>query len=307
MTKLHVILVALSFFASNLAYNTTFRAFTPQANNYSAYSGRSANGLASLLPTSNSFTINSPIQTVTTTTTQQTAPAQVVAPAPVVQAPVVQAPVYAQAPVAQAPVYAQAAHNHRAPVYTPQPMAAPLSHSHGPQIPIPRPPAPGMPHMHAGHPYIAPAVAPQNMTYQQIIEYLVNSNGAGLTNILGNGSGNFLTQCKAYCDTLPPSPTCDSTNVLYRNECEAKCIHKTVSTDTLRYGMCCCSDDDFGYTVAGSMLVAQNNAAAGADVQNMCLSTCIFNCLGEESAIENEHSDVNLEIGRSGNLCGSIQ
>ena len=309
MTKLHVILIALSFCASNLAYNTTFRAFTPRANNYSASSGGTLQGLASLLPSSNTFSISSPIQTITTTTTQQSAP---VVQAPVVQAPVAQAPVY-QAPVAQAPVYqaptyqTQAAHNHQAPVYRPQPMAAAVSHSHGPQIPIPQPPAPGVPHMHSGHPYIAPAVAPQNMTYQQIIEYLVNSNGVGLNNILRNGSGNFLTQCKAYCDTLPPSPTCDSTNVLYRNECEAKCIHKTVSTNTLRYGMCCCSDDDFAYSVNGTMLVAENNVTGTNPVQNLCISTCIYNCLGEESSIESEHTDVNLSIGRSGALCGNVQ
>ena len=282
MKQVSTLLVVLALSASTMAYMPN-----PFSNTYQG--GAQAVNFQASVGSLPNFTSSNTVQQTVTNTVQAPLPAPVAVPAPVV------------APVT-------AAHTHAAPAYVPPPIpAAAISHSHGPQIPVPRPPAPGMPHMHAGHPYIAPAVAPQNMTYQQIIEYLVNSNGAGLTNILGNGSGNFLTQCKAYCDTLPPSPTCDSTNVLYRNECEAKCIHKTVSTDTLRYGMCCCSDDDFGYTVAGSMLVAQNNAAAGADVQNMCLSTCIFNCLGEESAIETEHSDVNLEIGRSGNLCGSIQ
>jgi hypothetical protein len=58
-----------------------------------------------------------------------------------------------------------------------------------------------------------------------------------------------------------------------------------VSTSTLRYGMCCCSDDHFDYTKSNNLFYSQ------ATSSNLCVSSCIFYCLGGESSIENQHSD----------------
>ena len=229
-----------------------------------------------------------------------------VAPAPVaVQAPqVTTTTTTVAAPQIQAPVIAApAAHTHQAPAAPVAPVVGPaISHAHGPQVALPPQPVPGFPHAHSGHPYVAPAVAPQRMTYQQIIEYLTNTNGINLSTMLRNGSGNFLSQCKAYCDTLPPSPVCDSTNVLYRNECEAKCVHKTASTTNLRYGICCCSDNDFDYDVAGNVYVS--NVAT----RNFCVSTCIFHCLGGQTPVEAQHSTDSpaMTIARSMTSCAII-
>ena len=239
-----------------------------------------SSGLSNILPQNNYGVVGvnngaSTIQT-TTTTTQVSAPVAAAAPA---------------------------GHTHPIPNFGPAPVVPGVSaHAHGPQNPVPPPPAPGMPHMHSGHPYIAPAVAPQRMTYQQIIEYLANTNGMNLSSVLQNGSGNTLAQCKAYCDTLPPAPTCDSGNVLYRNACEAKCVHKTVSTTTLRYGMCCCSDNDFNYATNGNVFFS---SATGA---NLCFSTCIFNCLGGESPIETQHQSdaIPVTLARSSTSCANI-
>lgn len=229
------------------------------------------------------------------------APAPVVASAPVVAAPQISTTTTTTQVTQQPQV--SAAHSHPTPSFGPAPTVAPVSgHTHGPQVALPPVPVPGTPHLHSGHPYIAPAVAPQRMTYQQIVEYLMNSNGANLSGVLGNVSGNFLAQCKSYCDILPPNPTCDSSNTLYRNECEAKCIHKTVSTSTLRYGMCCCSDEDFNYETEDSLYFSEPTGS------NLCISTCIFNCLGQETPIENEHSDdtVAAELKRSDDTCANI-
>jgi hypothetical protein len=161
----------------------------------------------------------------------------------------------------------------------------------------------GTPHLHSGHPYIPPAVAPQRMTYQQIIEYLASNKGVDFSSILNNGSSNFLVKCKGFCDTLPPSPVCDSSNVLYRNECEAKCVHKKADKNTLRYGMCCCSDDDFSYGNGAHMLY--NTGTEG----NFCVSTCIFNCVGGETPIKSEHDEdySDFEINGSLNSCANLK
>lgn len=209
-------------------------------------------------------------------------------------------------PTAPAPAPAVAApipttHSHPTPNLPPPAPPAPMvSHSHGPRTPLPPMQQPGFPHVHSGHPYIAPAVAPQRMTYQQIIEYLTNSGGLSLTSMLSNGSGNFLLQCKAYCDTLPPSPVCDSTNVLYRNECEAKCVNKTASTTNLRYGICCCGDDDFAYETSA------NKYYTNTTNQNFCVSICILNCLGGQSSVETQHSSDSVVISRSSGGCKAI-
>jgi len=233
-------------------------------------------GLTNVLPQTGYVGVNpsqSTIQTTTTTT-------QVAAPRPV----------------------PSPGHTHVQPAPVMPSVGPAFAHAHGPQVAVAPQPVPGFPHAHSGHPYIAPAVAPQRMTYQQIIEYLTNTNGINLSTMLRNGSGNFLTQCKAYCDTLPPSPVCDSSNILYRNECEAKCVHRTTSTTNLRYGMCCCSDDDFELETSGSVYYANQTGV------NFCLSTCIYNCLGQESPIESEHSSdtTPLEISFSNTGCKTI-
>lgn len=292
MTRVSVLLVSLLIAHGTLAY-TYNRTTNPLVTNYSPvrYSNTAVNnnssGLSHILPQNNYglvATDNRATSLQTTTTTTQ------------VQVPRTTVSTGHTHPT---PSYAPQS----TPRYAPPPTAAPMmGHTHGPQVALPPVPVPGTPHLHSGHPYIAPAVAPQRMTYQQIVEYLASTNGTSLNSVLGNGSGNFLAQCKAYCDILPPNPTCDSSNTLYRNECEAKCVHKTVSTSTLRYGMCCCSDDDFDYTNTANVYFSEPTGS------NLCISTCIFNCLGQETPIDNEHSDdtVPIVIKRSDDSCANI-
>lgn len=237
-------------------------------------------GLSSILPQNNAFVQTNPRQTsfrTSTTTTQ-------------VQVP----------QTTTAVNYGQ--HTHPVPqMPRPAPPMPGYAHSHGSQVALPPRPAPGFPHAHSGHPYIAPAVAPQRMTYQQIIEYLTNTNGTGLSMLLSNGSGNTLLQCAAYCNTLPPSPVCDSSNVLYRNECEAKCVNKTVSTSNLRYGICCCGDTDFDYTNSNVRFYS------GTGTLNFCVTTCITNCLGGTDAIITQHSGTTaLTLSRSDSGCANL-
>ena len=286
MIRVSALLLSLFLSGAVWSYGSYNRSVNPLTNgNYGVARApvtiqSASSGLSNILPANNFGVVGtnnraSTIQT-TTTTTQVNAPA--------VSAPSV-------------------GHTHPIPNFAPAPAPAPsFAHAHLGQNPAPPVPAPGMPHMHSGHPYIAPAVAPQRMTYQQIIEYLANTNGVNLSTTLRNGSGNFLAQCKAYCDTLPPNPTCDSSNVLYRNECEAKCVHKTVSTSTLRYGMCCCSDDDYNYATAGNVFFSSTTGT------NLCFSTCIFNCLGGETPIEAQHQSDNLVVAlaRSSTSCANI-
>ena len=256
---------------------------------------------ASNIPVAGSFpnftSANISQQQNVTNTFQTPAPVQVQ-----VQAPVTNSLPSYNTPTTSA--FTNSAHIHTAPAYNPPIPSASLTHSHGPQNPVAPRPAPGFPHMHSGHPNIAPAVASQNMTYQQIIEYLVNTNGIGLANAINRGSGNLMTQCKAYCDALPPAPTCDEHQILYRNKCEADCIHRTTSESNLRYGMCCCSDDDFDYSIEGNMFIVRSSIANPR--QNFCVSRCIFNCLGGETSIESEHTDVELEVAQSTLLCSNV-
>lgn len=281
MNKVSVVFVALTIFHSCLSYGTYRTSLNPLTRNYSVNRQpvvvqNTSAGLTNVLPQTGYVGVSprqSTIQT-TTTTTQVAAPRPVVSPG----------------------------HTHVQPAPVMPSVGPAFAHAHGPQVAVAPRPVPGFPHAHSGHPYIAPAVAPQRMTYQQIIEYLTNTNGINLSTMLRNGSGNFLTQCKAYCDTLPPSPVCDSNNILYRNECEAKCVHRTTSTTNLRYGMCCCSDDDFDLEANG------NAYYANQDGVNFCLSTCIYNCLGQESPIEAEHSSdtTPLDISFSSTGCKTM-
>lgn len=282
MIRLSALLVSFIISGHALAYTTYSRTTNPLNGNYGVSRSpvvvqNSSTGLSNILPQSSfgSVQTNPRASTIqTTVTTSQVSAPQV-----------------------------QTGHSHPVPQFAPPPVTQhPYAHAHGPRVPPPPAPAPGFPHMHSGHPYVAPAVAPQRMTYQQIIEYLANTNGSNLTSVLRNGSGNTLVQCKAYCDTLPPSPVCDASNILYRNECEAKCLNKTVMTSNLRYGICCCSDQDYTYDTDGNLFFAQNTSV------NLCISTCIFNCLGGETPIEAQHaSDTNpVELARSSDRCPNI-
>ena len=155
----------------------------------------------------------------------------------------------------------------------------------------------------------APAVDPnlaaltQSLTMPQIFSYLLGGYGPGIGNAFASQNTNTLVQCKTYCDSLPEAPVCDSALTLYRNECEAKCLSRTATTTNVRYNMCCCNDTDFDYT-DHNPIVHATNANAGT---NICLTTCIFNCMGGTNAIEAEHNDVTLDLTRnSGNQCNDI-
>ena len=283
------------------SYGKIKQSMNPLINNYTAQKApvviKNASGsLAdSINPRIANAIISDPnatsFRTSTTTTQIQTTAAPAPAPAPVVATP--------------APVPAPPAHSHPMPSYYPPSPGPVISHSHGsPYDPKPEPPA-GFPHVHSGHPYIAPAVAPQRMTYQQLIEYFANTGGANLSGLVTNGSKSLLSKCKSYCDTLPASPVCDDTNVLYRNACEAKCVHKKATTNNLRYGICCCSNDDFDYenTSFSNHLINGNGVGV-----NFCVSTCIYNCLGQDEHINAEHVDTNSDFSVSlGSLCKNIQ
>ena len=184
---------------------------------------------------------------------------------------------------------ATAAHTH-APV---------ANHTHAAPAPAPVPaPAP------APAPALNPALL-QNLTMPQIFSYLVGPYGPAVGNDFTTQSTNTLVQCKTYCDSLPESPVCDSANTLYRNECEAKCIHRTVSTPNVRYGMCCCDDTSFDYENGRIVHDTVNNGTASE--RNICITDCIFNCFGGGSEIEAEHSDVDLVlVNNSGGACNEI-
>ena len=111
-----------------------------------------------------------------------------------------------------------------------------------------------------------------NLSFQQIVQYLFQ-NSPNLNTLFQNGAKTFTSQCKGYCDALPHNPVCDDTNTLYRNECEANCFNRTVSTNNLRYGTCCCSDDDFNFE-SGTYTQYLFNT------DEVCITACIYNCLG---------------------------
>ena len=199
------------------------------------------------------------------------------------------APVQLPAPVMVNPTPAPAP----APAHTHAPVA---QHNHAPAAPTPAPFAYPAPAQQAN-----PALN-QLLTMPQIMSYLVGPYGPAIGNQFSTDTSNHLVKCKSYCDTLPASPTCDSANTLYRNACEAKCISRTVSTDNLRYGMCCCDDTTFDYEDVKIV----HSAGATAST-NLCLSSCIFNCLGGSSEIESEHTDDSLDlVQNSGNACNGL-
>ena len=291
MRKQSSILLIL-LIGSSLSHYKTYKGSSFN-NNYAVkqspavYVGGSGSLSSKILPqTSNPFISNMASNTTTTTTTTQVKLPNYTA----VQAP---EPEPIVVPVHHHGHHHHGHHHHHhspAPVPAPAPVVAPLS--------IVPAATPAIPHVHSGHPYIAPAVAPQNMTHQQLIEYLASNQGASLGATLANKSGIILKKCNAYCNTLPESPVCDSANVLYRNKCAAKCIQKTASTENLRYGMCCCSDDDFKYDDDNMSFFSSGNA-------RLCMSPCIFNCLGGEDRIEDEHNDdyTDFEMSDLTNAC----
>jgi hypothetical protein len=124
---------------------------------------------------------------------------------------------------------------------------------------------------------------PQNLTMQQIIQYLFGSQGTDLSKYFQNQTSTFQTQCSAYCNALPSDPVCDSTNYLYRNECEAQCFQRTIVKSKLKYGMCCCDDSDF-YTLNVSGVKIYQGTVGGNN--SVCLPKCLYECLGEESGID---------------------
>ena len=277
MKQVFTIYILLALALTTKAYITN-----PFTNTYQSSPQTVSLSLKDSLP---NYTSSNTVRASTVVSSTQTT----MAPAP--------APATATAP---APASGQYSHTHAYPAAAPAPVAAPVAAPVYRPAPVATPTyAPAPVYAHAPHRPTPPA---QNLTYQQIIEFLVNSNGSNLSSLLSGGSGTYLNQCKNYCDSLPPSPVCDTDNVLYRNECEAKCVQKTVSTSTLRYGMCCCSDADFNYDVT------QNVYISSVPTSNFCVSKCIFNCLGGEAPIIAEHTSdpAPLQVGLSGDKCNPV-
>lgn len=202
------------------------------------------------------------------------------------------APVAAPAPVQTTTVATSTNSTNATAAHTHAPVAP---HTHAAPAPAPAPAPVAAP---------APAVNPallQNLTMPQIFSYLVGPYGPAVGNDFTTQSTNTLVQCKTYCDSLPASPVCDSANTLYRNECEAKCIHRTVSTTNVRYGMCCCDSTSFDY--ANSRIVHNGTTTNN----NICITDCIFNCLGGANEIEAEHTDNSLSlVNNSAIACNAI-
>jgi hypothetical protein len=124
---------------------------------------------------------------------------------------------------------------------------------------------------------------PQNLTMQQIIQYLFSSSGS-LGNIFQKGVNNFSSQCEAYCNALPDVPVCDTTNTLYRNQCQANCLKRTISSTNLFYNTCCCDPDEMLHATTSPKYVLKytNNT--------ICLPKCLYNCLGGLSKLDTDSS-----------------
>lgn len=163
------------------------------------------------------------------------------------------------------------------------PQTAPITHSHvfqnsniaysySPQLPL----------FNQNQFQSTTSFTPQNLTMQQIIQYLFGSQGINLSKNFQNRTLTFQTQCVAYCNALPSNPVCDSTNHLYRNECEAQCFQRTIIKTNLRYGMCCCDDSHFNFSSSSGVKIYQGKVGGG---DRVCLSKCLYDCLGGESEI----------------------
>ena len=148
-------------------------------------------------------------------------------------------------------------------------------------------------------PYVQPQTVvpttPQNLTMQQIIQYLFSSSGS-LGNIFQQGVNNFSSQCEAYCHALPDVPVCDTTNTLYRNKCQADCLNRTVSSTNIFYNTCCCDPDEMNIAATDNKYVLVSTAAP-----SICLPECLYNCLGEVDDLgDDPEVDVTLKTPAPG-------
>lgn len=180
------------------------------------------------------------------------------------------------------------------PSVQPTPVAAPVT----------TPAQTGVTHSHSVYPtqvtpttpYVQPQTVvpttPQNLTMQQIIQYLFSSSG-NLGSIFQQGVSNFSSQCEAYCHALPDVPVCDTTNTLYRNKCQADCLKRTVTTTNLFYNTCCCDPTDMQTTATD--VKYQVHKASAATKLSVCLPKCLYNCLGGLSGI-NIDSTYSVEL-----------
>merc|ERR1719469_639201 len=138
----------------------------------------------------------------------------------------------------------------------------------------------------------------------QLVLNLIKNNAIGLE--VGSDIQSSLSdqkiKCQGWCDLNPPSPTCDDSNTLYRNKCEVKCALKSESTNNLRYGICCCSDNDFtlrtvpniGSNETELSYYTQSTINQAIDAENyICISTCIYNCFGGPQLVT-DHPDITL-------------
>ena len=123
---------------------------------------------------------------------------------------------------------------------------------------------------------------PQNLSFQQIIQYLFSNSGQGLGVLFQQGATNFRSQCTAYCNALPSDPVCDSTNTLYRNKCELDCLGRD-SSSNLTFGICCCNSDDNDLDAAATTKIRYGATAATVRI---CITPCINTCLGGEAEID---------------------
>merc|ERR1719469_1278751 len=138
----------------------------------------------------------------------------------------------------------------------------------------------------------------------QLVLNLIKNNAIGLE--VGSDIQSSLSdqkiKCQGWCDLNPPSPTCDDSNTLYRNKCEVKCALKSESTNNLRYGICCCSDNDFtlrtvpniGSNETELSYYTKSTINQAIDAENyICISTCIYNCFGGRQLVT-DHPDITL-------------
>ena len=125
----------------------------------------------------------------------------------------------------------------------------------------------------------------------------LNNSVSSLNNSVSS-MADQVKKCLDLCDYLPPSAVCDDSNVLYRNECESQCAGKIGSKKNLKYGMCCCSEEDFATlddpTVipAGKSLIRDYNRSINDP--KLCITPCIYNCFGGSSVLLSAHSDFDL-------------
>merc|ERR1719469_1005632 len=138
----------------------------------------------------------------------------------------------------------------------------------------------------------------------QLVLNLIKNNAIGLE--VGSDIQSSLSdqkiKCQGWCDLNPPSPTCDDSNTLYRNKCEVKCALKSESTNNLRYGICCCSHNDFtlrtvpniGSNETELSYYTKSTINQAIDAENyICISTCIYNCFGGRQLVT-DHPEITL-------------